>query len=57
MTKSEFKIELIKLSLCSGLVIVNIINTIQDFTWVNLTLAMIWCMFYIVDFKNILKNF
>ena len=57
MIKSDFKIELIKLSLCSGLVIISVIKTIQDFTWVNLTLAMIWCMFYIVDFKNILKNF
>ena len=57
MIKSDFKIELIKLSLCSALITIGTIKTIQDFNWINLLITIGWSMFYITDFKGILENF
>lgn len=57
MTKANLRMKLIKLSLCSGLVTIGTVKTILDFSWVNLILTILWFIFYIVDFKNILENF
>mgnify|MGYP001457143637 CR=1 FL=1 len=57
MTKSEFKMKLVSMSLCFGIVVVNIFRMTKGFDWIDFIIILLWFGFYIIDFKDIVNEF